>query len=241
MYTGSYSTSKGISGITILNILAMIMACATLVILPIVMAIKFNCKRKKLIIILHIVLLFVLGPLDGIISFTLIAVDKKNSKFYVSDRYKDTIKNKVWLHIILYALNILVLFLPMAKVKYLSKYEELDGITSLNLGTFIKNKNALLEINTDYKIVFNLLFIMLGLMILGITINLIIRDARKLVGINTIFQTIISVMLTMFSASFDNGITVPEIAFLLESFITIIFIISLYKVTSKTLYIDNWY
>lgn len=239
MYTGSYSTSERISGITILNILATIMACATLVILPIVMAIKFNCKRKKLIIILHIVLLFVLGPLDGIISFILIAVDKKNSKFYVSDRYKDTIKNKVWLHIILYALNILVLFLPMAKVKYLSKYEELDGITSLNLGTFIKNKNALLEINTDYKIVFNLLFIMLGLMILGITINLIIRDARKLVGINTIFQTIISVMLTMFSASFDNGITVPEIAFLLESFITIIFIISLYKVTSKTSYIDN--
>ncbi len=239
MYTGSYSTSEGISGITILNILAMIMACATLVILPIVMAIKFNCKRKKLIIILHIVLLLVLGPLDGIISFILIAVDKKNSKFYVSDRYKDTIKNKVWLHIILYALNILVLFLPMAKVKYLSKYEELDGITSLNLGTFIKNKNALLEINTDYKIVFNLLFIMLGLMILGITINLIIRDARKLVGINTIFQTIISVILTMFSASFDNGITVPEIAFLLESFITIIFIISLYKVTSKTSYIDN--
>lgn len=239
MYTGSYSASIKMSGITILSALAMIMASATLLILPIVMALKFNCKRKKLIILLHIALFFVIGPLNGIISFILIAVDKKNSKYYANDIYKDTVKNIVWFHIILYVLNILVLFLPMAKVKYLSKYEELDGITSLNLGTFIKNKNVLLEINTDYKIVFNLLFIMLGLMILGITINLIIRDARKLVGINTIFQTIISVMLTIFAGSFNNGITVPGIAFLLESFITITFVISLYIVTSKTSYIDN--
>lgn len=239
MYTESYSESMKMSGITVLNILATIMACATLCILPIVMALKFNCKRKKLIIPLHIALFFVMGPLNGIISFVLIAIDKKNSKYYVSDRCKDTVKDTVWLHIILYFLNILVLFLPMAKVKHLSDYKELDGITKLNLSSLLKNKDELVERSTDFEIVFYLLWFMIGIMILGIIINLIFRDARKLVGINTLFQTVISVMLTIFSSSFDNGMTVSSIAFFLEAAITIIFIISLYRVTSKTSYIDN--
>lgn len=239
MYTGSYSESARMSGITILSALAMIMACATLLILPIVMALKFNCKRKKLIILLHIALFFIMGPLNSIISFILISIDKKNSEYYASDIYKDTVKNTVWLHIILYVLNVIVLVLPIAKVKYLSEYLEIDDITKFNLGSFIKKKDELLEYDADYEIAFKMLWIMLGIIILGLVINLIIRDARKLVGINTLFQAIISVIMTIFAGSFDNGITVPGIAFLLEAFITITFVISLYIVTSKTSYVDN--
>ena len=238
MYTGSYSESMRISGITILSALAMIMACATLLILPIVMALKFNCKKKRLIILLHITL-FIIGPLNSIISFILISIDKKNSEYYASDIYKDTVKNTVWLHIILYFLNVIVLFLPMAKVKYLSDYKELDGITKFNLDSLLKNKDELFDINADFEIVFIFLWFMIGIMILGIIVNLIFRDARKLVGINILFQAIISVIMTIFAGSFDNGITVPGIAFLLEVLITITFVISLYIVTSKTSYIDN--
>lgn len=241
MYAGSYSDSLSfsLSFTTILNILAMIMACVSLFILPIVMAIKFNCKRKKIIIILHIALFFVIFILNGIVSFILIAVDKKNSKYYVSDRYKDTVKNTVWLHIVLYALNILVLFLPMTKVRSLSDYAEFDGITKFNLVSFIKYKDVLLETSKDYDIAFSLLWIMLGLMILGLVINFVIRDARKLVGINILFQAVNSILIALFSLSFDNSILVPGQAFKLEAFMTIIFVISLYTVTSKTSYIDN--
>lgn len=242
MYTGSYSESARMSGITILSALAMIMACATLLILPIVMALKFNCKRKKLIILLHIALFFIIGPLNSIISFILIAVDKKNSKYYANDIYKDTVKNIVWFHIILYVLNVLVLFLPMAKIKDLSEYLEIDGVTKFNLGFFIGKKSESINklVNQDnYKLVMIMIWGMLGIIVLGFIINLIFHDARKLVGVNTLFQAIISVIMTIFAGSFNNGITVPGIAFLLESFITITFVISLYIVTSKTSYIDN--
>lgn len=237
MYTGSYSASIKMSGITILSALAVIMACVTLLILPIVMALKFNCKRKKLIILLHIALFFVIGPLNGIISFILITLDKSKSGFYE----KNNISGVSSFHVILYVLNILVLFFPIAKVKNFSNYD-IDGLTKFNLSFFIGKKsesiNNLLNQN-DYKLVMIMIWVMLGIMILGFILNLIFRNARKLMGINALFQAIISVITFIFAKSLNNGIIFPGTALLLEACITIIFVISLYIIISIPVNIDN--
>lgn len=243
MYTGSYSASTKMSGITILSALAMIMACATLLILPIVMALKFNCKRKKLIILLHIALFFIIGPLNSIISFILVAVDKKNSKYYADDIYKDTVKNIVWFHIILYSLNILTLFTTMAKVRYLDKLE-INGITKFNLSFFLGKKDDLignLISKDDYNIVLTVIWIFIIASLIGLVVNLIFRDARKplLLMFNAIIQGINTCIIFMFAGSFDNSITKPGVAFLWESMISIVFVTSLYVAVHKTSYIDN--
>lgn len=80
MYTGSYSVADAISGTEVLSVIALIIAGATLWILPIVMACKFRCKNKNLIIILDIVLSFI--GIGSIVAFIMIAVDKKKSEYY---------------------------------------------------------------------------------------------------------------------------------------------------------------
>ena len=234
MYTGSYSESMRISGITILSALAMIMACATLLILPIVMALKFNCKRKKLIIFLDIILFFI--GIGNIVAFIMIAVDKKNSKYY-----ENTGKNIAWLHIVLYASSILALFTPLAKVKYFENYD-INGITSFNLSFFLGKKDSLIGTfmkSDDYKLIAVLLWIMIAILVIGLIINLIFRDARKLISVNAILQTFNSFMITIFAMSFNDSLTVPGMAFLLNALISIIFIISLYVTVNKVSYVDN--
>ncbi len=232
MYTGSYSES--ISGATVLEGIALILALATMFILPIVMACRFQCKNRVLIIILHIVLSFF--GIGSIVSLIIIAVDKKKSQFY-----EDTGKNIARFHIVLYVLSILALFTPMAKVKHLEDYK-INGLTSFNLGFFLGKKDELigqLMNQDDYKLMLIMIWIMIGILTLGLILNLIFRDARKLIGINTILQGVNAVMMMMFVSSFDNGITVPGIAFVWEGLITIVFVISLYIVTLKTSYVDN--
>lgn len=136
MYTGSYSVADAISGTEVLSVIALIIAGATLWILPIVMACKFRCKNKNLIIILDIVLSFI--GIGSIVAFIMIAVDKKKSEYY-----ENTGKNIAWLHIVLYALSILALFTPLAKVKYFENYD-VDGITSFNLNFFLGKKESLI-------------------------------------------------------------------------------------------------
>lgn len=234
MYAGSYSAVDNISGATILWGIALILASATFYILPIVMACRFRCKNRVLIIVLHIVLSFF--GIGSIVSLIMIAVDKKKSQFY-----EDTGKNIVWFHIILYALSILVLFTPMAKVKHLEDYE-INGLTSFNLGFFLGKKYELigrLMNQDDYKLMLIMIWVIIGILALGFILNLIFRDARKLIGINIILQGVNAGMMMLFVGSFDNGITVPGIAFVWEGLITIAFVISLYIVTLKISYVDN--
>lgn len=234
MYTGSYSVADAISGTEVLSVIALIIAGATLWILPIVMACKFRCKNKNLIIILDIVLSFI--GMGSIVAFIMIAVDKKKSEYY-----ENTGKNIAWLHIVLYALSILALFTPLAKVKYFENYD-IDGITSFNLSFFLGKKESLIGTfmrSDDYKLIAVLLWIMIAILVIGLIVNLIFRDARKLIGVNAILQSLNSLMIAIFAISFNNDLTVPGMAFLLNAFISIIFIISLYVTVNKTSYVDN--
>ena len=234
MYTGSYSVADAISGTEVLSVIALIIAGATLWILPIVMACKFRCKNKNLIIILDIVLSFI--GIGSIVAFIMIAVDKKKSEYY-----ENTGKNIAWLHIVLYALSILALFTPLAKVKYFENYD-IDGITSFNLSFFLGKKESLIGTfmrSDDYKLIAVLLWIMIAILVIGLIVNLIFRDARKLIGVNAILQSLNSLMIAIFVIPFNNGLTVPDMAFLLNAFILIIFIISLYVTVNKTSYVDN--
>lgn len=234
MYTGSYSVADAISGTEVLSVIALIIAGATLWILPIVMACKFRCKNKNLIIILDIVLSFI--GIGSIVAFIMIAVDKKKSEYY-----ENTGKNIAWLHIVLYALSILALFTPLAKVKYFENYD-IDGITSFNLSFFLGKKESLIGTfmrSDDYKLIAVLLWIMIAILVIGLIVNLIFRDARKLIGVNAILQSLNSLMIAIFAISFNNDLTVPGMAFLLNAFISIIFIISLYVTVNKTSYVDN--
>ena len=233
MYTGSYSVSQSISGITILGGFAVLLAGATFVILPIYMACRFNCQKKGLIILSNFI------PFIGWILCTyLIARDKKQSKFY-----DDTGKNNVRFHIVMYALNILALFTSMAKVRHLDKLE-IDGITKFNLSFFLGKKDDLignLIHKDDYKIVLIMIWIFIIASIIGLIVNMIFKDARKplLIMVNTTIQSINAFIIFMFTGSFDNSITKPGIAFFWESLIIISFVISLYVTVSKTSYVDN--
>lgn len=234
MYTGSYSAADAISGTEVLSVIALIIAGATLWILPIVMACKFECKNKKLIIFLNIILSFI--GIGSIVAFIMIAVDKKKSKYY-----ENTGKNIAWLHIVLYALSILALFTPLAKVRYLEDYD-IDNVTSFNLSFFLGEKNSIIGTfmrSDDYKLIAVLLWIMIAILVIGLIVNLIFRDARKLIGVNAILQSLNSLMIALFAISFNNSLTVPGMAFLLNAFISIIFIISLYVTANKTSYVDN--
>lgn len=234
MYAGSYSAADAISGTEVLSVIALIIAGATLWILPIVMACKFRCKNKNLIIILDIVLSFI--GIGSIVAFIMITVDKKKSEYY-----ENTGKNIAWLHIVLYALSILALFTPLAKVKYLSNYE-IDGITSFNLSAFLGKKDSLIGTfmqSDDYKLLAVMLWFMIAILLIGLIVNLIFRDARKLIGVNAILQSFNTLMIAIFAVSFNNGLTVPGMAFLLNALISIVFIISLYVTVNKTSYVDN--
>lgn len=84
-----------------------------------------------------------------------------------------------------------------------------------------------------------MIWVMLGIIALGFILNLIFRNARKLMGINALFQAIISVITFIFAKSLNNGITFPGTALLLEACITIIFVISLYIIISIPVNNDN--
>lgn len=233
MYAGSYSVLQSISGITILGGLAWFMVLATFIILPIYMACRFNCQKKGLIILSNFI------PFIGWILCTyLIAKDKKQSKFF-----EDTGKNNVRFHIIMYALNILALFTSMAKVRHLDSLE-IYGITKFNLSFFLGKKDDLIGnlINKDdYKITLIMIWIFIIISIIGLIVNLIIKDARKplLIMVNTTIQMLNASIIFMFAGSFDNPITKPGIAFFWESLIIICFVVSLYITVSKTSYVDN--
>lgn len=220
MYAGSYQQS--ISGTSILGGIALFLALATMFILPIVMACKFQCKNKILIIVLHIVLSFV--GIGSIVSSVMIAMDKKKSPFY-----EDTGKNIARLHIVLYALSIIALFTPMAKARYLDSYL-FDGVTSINLISCLTSGDLYVSIITWITII---------ILISGFIVNLIFRDARKLIGFNTIVQGINAIMMMSFIAGFENEMSVPGMAFVLEGLITIVFVISLFVATYQTSYVDN--
>lgn len=233
MYAGSYSVTESISGITMFGGFALFIALISCTILPIYMACRFNCQKKGIII-----LSFFIPFIGWIICPYLIARDKKQSKFY-----EDTGKNISWLHIILYALNILALFTTMAKVRYLDKLE-IDGVTKFNLSFFLGKKDDLignLISQDDYNIVLTVIWIFIISSIIGLVVNLIFRDARKplLIMVNTIIQSINTCIIFMFVYSFDNSITKPGVAFLWESLISIVFTISLYVTVHKTSYVDN--
>ena len=141
----------------------------------------------------------------------------------------------------MYALSILALFTPLAKVKYFENYD-IDGITSFNLSFFLGKKESLIGTfmrSDDYKLIAVLLWIMIAILVIGLIVNLIFRDARKLIGVNAILQSLNSLMIAIFAISFNNDLTVPGMAFLLNAFISIIFIISLYVTVNKTSYVDN--
>ena len=184
MYTGSYSALEGVSGIKIFGGFALFIALIGYIILPIYMACRFNCQKKGLII------LSVFIPMVGwILSFFLIAKNKKDSKYY-----EDTGKNVVWLHIVMYALSISALFTSMAKVRYLDKIE-IDGVTKFNLSFFLGKKDDLignLISKDDYNIVLTVIWIFIIASLIGLVVNLIFRDARKplLVMFNAIIQSI---------------------------------------------------
>lgn len=202
-------------------------------ILPIIMSTTFRCTNRKWVILSMFI------PLVGwILSFYLIYKNKKESKFY-----EDYGKNFVWLNIILYVCSILALFTPLAKVRLLEKVD-INGVTKFNLSFFLGKKDDLIGnlINKDdYKITLIMIWIFIIISIIGLIVNLIIKDARKplLIMVNTTIQMLNASIIFMFAGSFDNPITKPGIAFFWESLIIISFVISLYITVSKTSYVDN--
>lgn len=202
-------------------------------ILPIIMSTTFRCTNRKWVILSMFI------PLVGwILSFYLIYKNKKESKFY-----EDYGKNFVWLNIILYVCSILALFTPLAKVRLLEKVD-INGVTKFNLSFFLGKKDDLIGnlINKDdYKITLIMIWIFIIISIIGLIVNLIIKDARKplLLMSNTTIQMLNASINFMFAGSFDNPITKPGIAFFWESLIIICFVVSLYITVSKTSYVDN--
>ena len=202
-------------------------------ILPIIMSTTFRCTNRKWVILSMFI------PFVGwILSFYLIYKNKKESKFY-----EDYGKNLVWLNIILYVCSILALFTPLAKVRLLEKVD-INGVTKFNLSFFLGKKDDLIGnlINKDdYKITLIMIWIFIIISIIGLIVNLIIKDARKplLLMSNTTIQMLNASIIFMFAGSFDNPITKPGIAFFWESLIIICFVVSLYITVSKTSYVDN--
>lgn len=92
---------------------------------------------------------------------------------------------------------------------------------------------------SQYKLISVLPWIMIAILVIGLIVNVIFRDTRKLIGVNAILQSLNSLMIAIFVIPFNNGLTVPDMAFLLNAFILIIFIISLYVTVNKTSYVDN--
>ena len=233
MYAGSYSVLQSISGITILGGLAWFMVLATFIILPIYMACRFNCQKKGLIILSNFI------PFIGWILCTyLIEKDKKQSKFF-----EDTGKNNVRFHIIMYALNILALFTSMAKVRHLDSLE-IYGITKFNLSFFLGKKDDLIGnlINKDdYKTISTMICIFIIASIIGLIINLIFRDARKIIllGGNMIIQGLNIFIVYLLTHVFDNFTTIPSTALTLELLIIIVSVISIFVTIYKTSYVDN--
>ncbi len=240
MYVGSEtrSLSEIISDTNILGIIAIIIVMITVYILPIVMACRYKCNNRKLIIIIHIVLTLIgciFGlPLGSIVSFIMIAVNKKKSQFY-----ENTGKNIAWLHVVLYVCSILALFTPVIKVKS-SEDMGLTGITNFNFIFFMRNDELGYLLNEDaMRLTKALLLVIIGIFILGLVLNLIFRDARKLIGINAFLQWINASIMTAFETPFTSYVTEPGTAFILEGLITTVFVVSLYVVVFKTSYVDN--
>lgn len=231
MYTGSYTSALSGNGTVIFCGIALLLAMITYLILPIIMAVKFNCSNKKLIIILHIALFFILLPLklsliNTIISLILIYLNKRNSRYY-----EDTGKNIAFIQSGLYALSILVLFMPMVKIRM---GEEINGLSSFNIINF---GNLFSE--AGYKSGCIAVGFMIGFLILGLILNLIFRDARKLLPINMCIQGINAIMMFVFASAFYDMFTTPGIAFIFEAIIIIASAVILYIITSKVSYIDN--
>lgn len=232
MYVGSYTdytATQGL-GIALFSTVALLIMAATLFILPIVTAVRFNCTNKKMIIILHIVLFFILGSFNSIVSFILIAVNKKNSRYY-----EDTGKNIAWFQIGLYALSILALFMPFVKTRSASltssEYE------SRSLFDFLSENVLFTE--DGYKQIRLIIFALIGVLLLGLVLNLIFRDARKLLAVNVWIPAISSIVMYAFTNAFFNAGLVPGFAFEVESFIIIVWAITSYIVAVRTSYVDN--
>lgn len=205
-------------------------SAAAVYILPIIMACRYKCKNRTLIIILHIVLTLI-GfwlsiPIGGIVSFIMIAVDKRKSAFY-----EDTGKNIVWLHIGLYALSILLLFAPLVDRDILD-YVGLEK--RVNILFFLKG-NELYSI-AGVNILQLVAWCMIVLPIIGFIVNLIFRDARKLIGANSILQIFIASSMASFHVAF-GGYT--GFAITCEAVIILISAISLFISAFLTSYVDN--
>ena len=242
MYTGSYtdySMTEG-QGTVILCAVAMWIMIATIAILPIVMAVKFNCSNKKAIIVMHIMLLFLGGiipffvtkslpvfilPILSIPAFILIAVSKRKSQYYEDDG-----KNIVWIQSGLYALNMLVLLLPMVKFRISSKYE-IDGMTKFNI----------LYLNRLYetKEVFFIVALLIGIPLVGLLLNFILRDARKILPLNIVIVYFNSIFIYFFAEEFFSNLCMPGVAILFGGIADITSAILLYVITIKISYTDN--
>lgn len=235
-YGGSYYQPLNLFGnmtdTTLLSLIVYWAVSIAVFIMPIIMSCKFQCKKRKLIIILNIALslfwcLFKL-PVAAIVTFIMIAIDKKKSCFY-----EDEGKRIVWLQIVLYACSVLALFLPIIKLN-----DNIDGQINFNLISFIENKENLISNQNSYILIMILTIMIIS--ILGLILNLIFRDARKLIGINALFQLTNISMVSSSALLFDNkGLTFPGVALVLESIITIIFVFSICVTIYKTSYIDN--
>lgn len=203
-------------------------------ILPIIMSTTFRCTNRKWVILSMFI------PLVGwILSFYLIYKNKKESKFY-----EDYGKNFVWLNIILYVWSILALFTPLAKVRLLEKVD-INGVTKFNLSFFLGEKDDLIGnlINKDdYKTISTMICIFIIASIIGLIINLIFRDARKIIllGGNMIIQGLNIFIVYLLTHVFDNFTTIPSTALTLELLIIIVSVISIFVTIYKTSYVDNW-
>lgn len=234
MYTGSYYNYDMLEGkgyVTISSV-ALLALCVTLFILPIVCAVKYNCTNKKLIIPIHIVTALFMSPFNSIISFVLIAVNKRNSKYY-----EDTGKNIAWIQCGFYILSFLSLFMPIVKPRNLADFVMDDVQESYNIIDIISNSEFF---NDELYNVGKFIFVaLICLPIIGLILNLIFRDARKLIAVNLWIPLLNSFIVYSLANNFYSMAFMPGSGIGLNSAITIAFAVVSYIVAVKVSYVDN--
>lgn len=234
MYTGSYYNYDMLEGkgyVTISSI-ALLALCVTLFILPIICAVKYNCTNKKLIIPIHIVTALFMSPFNSIISFILIAVNKRNSRYY-----EDTGKNIAWLQCGFYILSFLSVFMPIAKLRDSAGFYIEDVKDSYNTMDLISSSEFFgEEITNFWRFVF---IALICLPIIGLVLNFIFRDARKLIAVNLWIPLLSTVIVYTLANNFYSMTFMPGFGIGLNAATSIAFAVVSYIVAVKVSYVDN--
>ncbi len=234
MYTGSYYNYDMLEGkgyVTISSI-AILALYITLLVLPIICAVKYNCTNKKLIIPIHIVTALFMSPFNSIISFILIAVNKRNSRYY-----ENTGKNIAWFQCGFYILSFLSVFMPMAKPRNSAGFYIEEVKDSYNAIDIISSSEFFGEEITNFWQFAFTAWICLPLV--GLVLNLIFRDARKLIAVNLWIPLLNSIMVYLLANNFYSMTFMPGFGIGLNAATSIAFAVVSYIVAVKVSYVDN--